>query len=124
MSRQTARTRRVAELLQQELGPMVQRELRDPRLLWVSILTVDVAPDLGFARVYYSCMPETEAAKDRKEVQMSLERATGYLRKRLSRCLTLRTVPELRFIYDDALERGDRIQHLLHSLQAGESNGG
>ena len=123
MSRQTGRTRRVAELLQQELGPMIQRELRDPRLAWVSILSVDVAPDLRSAQVRYSCMPDTEAEEARDEIQASLERAAGYLKGQLSRRLTLRNVPELRFVYDDSLERGDRINRLLRSLSNGESNG-
>lgn len=123
MSRQTGRTRRVAELLQQELGPMIQRELRDPRLAWVSILSLDVAPDLRSAEVRYSCMPDTEAEEARDEVQASLERAAGYLKGQLSRRLTLRNVPELRFVYDDSLERGDRINRLLRSLSNGESNG-
>ncbi len=123
MSRQTGRTRRVSELLQQELGPMVQQELRDPRLTWVSILAVDVAPDLQSARVRYSCMPGTEAAEAGDEVQESLDRAAGYLRGLLSRRLNLRNIPELRFVYDDALDHADRINWLLSSLNHGESNG-
>ncbi|MFA9460736.1 30S ribosome-binding factor RbfA [Thiohalorhabdus methylotrophus] len=123
MSQETSRTRRVGELIQQELGPLVQTELRDPRLAWVSILKVDVAPDLKSARVHYSCMPGTEADEDRDAVQESLERASGYIRGQIGRRLTLRSVPHLYFAYDDSLEQGDRMNRLLRSLHNGETDG-
>jgi ribosome-binding factor A len=123
LTQQTGRTRRVAELLQQELGPMVQRELRDPRLHWVSVVRVDVAPDLKSAKVFYSTMPDTEAAEAPDEIQAALERASGYLRGLLGRRVSLRAVPELHFIYDDSLEYGDRINRLLRSLDHGENDG-
>ncbi|KPV40388.1 hypothetical protein AN478_06175 [Thiohalorhabdus denitrificans] len=123
MSQETSRTRRVGELIQQELGSLVQNELRDERLAWVSILKVDVAPDLKSARVHYSCMPGTEADAHREEVQESLERAGGYLQHQLGRRLTLRAIPHLYFAYDDSLEQGDRMNRLLRSLHDGESDG-
>ena len=102
---------------------MLQRELRDPRLAWVSVTRVEVAPDLREARVLYSCMPETEADRHREEVQENLERASGYLRKLLGSRLTLRTVPRLEFVHDDSLEHGDHISRLLRSLDPGDGDG-
>ena len=102
---------------------MVQHELRDPRLRWVSVVRVDVAPDLKTAKVFYSCMPDTEAAAAPDEIQAALERAGGYLRGLLGRRVSLRTVPELHFVYDDSLEYGDRINRLLRSLNDGETDG-
>jgi ribosome-binding factor A len=103
---------------------MVQSELRDPRLAWVSIVGVNVSPDLKSARVYYSCMPGTEADSERDEVQDSLERASGYLHRQLARRLSLRAVPHLTFVYDESLEQGDRINRLLRSLDDdGEDDG-
>ncbi|MEF8793761.1 30S ribosome-binding factor RbfA [Thiohalorhabdus sp.] len=123
MSQQTGRTRRVAELLQQELGPMIQQELRDSRLKWVSIVRVDVAPDLKMAKVFYSLMPETEAAAAPEEIQAVLDHASGYLRGLLGRRVSLRHVPELTFVYDESLEYGDHMNRLLRSLDHGESDG-
>jgi len=102
---------------------MVQRELRDPRLHWVSVVRVDVAPDLKSAKVFYSCMPETEAAEAPDEIQEALERAAGYLRGLLGKRVSLRHVPELHFVYDDSLEYGDRINRLLRNLDHGDTNG-
>ncbi len=102
---------------------MLQTELHDPRLAWVSITRVEVTPDLKLARVLYSCMPDTEADSHRDEVQQSLDRAAGYLRKLLGRRLTLRSVPRLELVYDDSLEHGDYMSRLLHSLDPGDSDG-
>jgi len=102
---------------------MVQRELRDPRLHWVSVVRVDVAPDLKSAKVFYSIMPETEAAEAPDEVQDALERASGYLRGLLGRRVSLRHVPELHFVYDESLEYGDHINRLLRSLDHGDTDG-
>ena len=102
---------------------MVQSELRDPRLAWVSIVAVRVSPDLKNARVLYSCMPGTEADDAREEVQESLERASGYLHRQLGRRLSLRAIPYLHFVYDQSLEQGDRMNRLLRSLDDGEDDG-
>jgi ribosome-binding factor A len=103
---------------------MVQSELRDPRLAWVSIVGVDVSPDLKSARVRYSTMPGTEADSARDEIQESLERASGYLHRQLARRLSLRAVPHLHFIYDESLEQGDRMNRLLRSLGEDEEDDG
>lgn len=102
---------------------MVQRELRDPRLHWVSVVRVDVAPDLKSARVFYSTMPGTEAAAAPEEIQAALDRASGYLRGLLGRRVSLRAVPELQFVHDESLEHGDHINRLLRSLNDEEPNG-
>jgi ribosome-binding factor A len=90
---------------------------------WVSVVRVDVAPDLKSAKVFYSTMPDTEAAEAPAEIQAALERASGYLRGLLGRRVSLRAVPELHFIFDDSLEYGDRINRLLRSLDHGENDG-
>jgi ribosome-binding factor A len=89
---------------------------------WVSIVSVDVSPDLGSARIYYSCMPATEAAEDPEGIQAGLEHAAGYLRSQLGRSLSLRSVPELRFEPDTSLEHGDYMNRLLRSLDTGDSD--
>lgn len=124
MSRTTNRTRRVSELLQEELGRMLQTELADERLRWVSIVSIDVAPDLGSARVYYSCMPGTEAAEDPEGIQRVLDHASGYLRSELGRTVAIRRIPELRFEPDASLEYGDYMNRLLRSLDTGGTDDG
>jgi len=102
---------------------MIQQELRDSRLQWVSVVRVDVAPDLRSAKVFYSCMPGTEAADAPDEIQAALEQASGYLKGVLGRRVSLHHVPELTFVYDESLEYGDHMNRLLRSLNHGESDG-
>ena len=116
------RARRVGELVQQELSRLLQTELRDPRLAWVTISKVAPSNDLKSARVYFSGMPGTEADEDPAAVQASLEKAAGFLRGELGRRLDLRYAPELHFVPDDSLAHGDRINRLLRSLHEGDGD--
>jgi ribosome-binding factor A len=72
-----------------------------------------VTPDLQNARVYYTTLGD---AKARKETERALDRATPFLRRQIGRRLRLKRVPELEFFFDDAVERGDRIEQILHDL--------
>ena len=116
------RARRVGELLQQELSRLIQSELDDPRLEWVTISKVAPANDLKSARVYFSGMPGTEADADPEAIRDSLDKAAGYLRGELGRRLDLRYAPELHFVADDSLAHGDRINRLLRSLNEGNGD--
>lgn len=117
------RARRVGELLQQELSRLIQSELDDPRLAWVTITKVAPANDIKSARVYFSGMPGSEVDEDPEAVQASLDKAAGYLRGELGRRLDLRYAPELHFVPDDSLAHGDRINRLLRSLDEGDGDG-
>jgi ribosome-binding factor A len=108
------RQRRVAELIQEELGTFLERHVDDPSLEWVTVTAVEVTPDLQLARVYFSVIGDEDR---RREAQQGLERASGYLRRELASALQLRLVPELRFFYDDSLDRGRRIDELLEEIR-------
>lgn len=108
MARQ--RLQRIQEAVQQELGEILQRELRDPRIGFASVTGVEVSDDLRHARVYVSVLGD-EAARGR--TLEGLSRAHGFIRTELGRRLRLRTVPELSFVPDRSLERGARVSRLL-----------
>ena len=108
------RPARVGQLIQQLLGAILAKGLRDPRLGFVTITGVKVSPDLRDARVYWTCHG-TEA--ERKETGKGLESAKGYLRRELGRDLELRVTPQLGFTYDEAIDRGDRIEQLLREVK-------
>ena len=109
MSGSYGRHERVAGQLRRVIADLIWSEVKDPRLGPVSVTDVEVSRDLGVAKVYVATS-EPETIKDSLGV---LRRAGGFLRSRLSRELTMRSVPELRFIHDDSIERGDRIEELL-----------
>ena len=110
---------RVAQAIQKEISQMILRELKDPRLGFVTITRIEVTGDLRLARVFYSVMGSTAA---QGASQKALETAKGFIRKRLGERLRLRYTPELQFYRDDTIERNLRITKLLDGLK-GESKG-
>ena len=112
MAKEYARTQRVADYLQRELAQLIQHEVRDPRVGMVSITGVDVSRDLGHARVYYTALG-SESSDDARESTEALNRAAGFLRSQLSRDSSMRSVPQLRFYFDDSVGQGRHMEDLL-----------
>lgn len=113
----TRRQRRVAELIHEELGLLLERRISDPRLTGVTITDVEITPDLKLATVYFSVLDDAPA---RVELALAgLEHARGFFRKSLAEMLYLRFVPELRFRWDQSIRKGERIDRLLASLREG-----
>jgi ribosome-binding factor A len=109
----TRRQRQVAELLHQEISLLLQRQVRDPRLGFVTVTDVDVTPDLRLATVYVSVMGGDDEVKQTLD---GLKSATGFFRRELGSTLSLRFMPELSFRLDKSLEQGLHIDQLLDSL--------
>jgi ribosome-binding factor A len=112
MAKEYARTQRVADYLQRELAALIQHEVRDPRVGMVSITGVDVSRDLGYAKVYYTVM-SSDSGDDASESNEALNKAAGFLRSQLSRDSNMRTVPQLRFIFDTSVGRGRDLEDLI-----------
>ncbi len=115
-------TLRIGDFIQKALTRLIMEELRDPRLsnrikLGLVITEVKVSPDLASANVYFCCAPLSSSTDEQAlradDLTEILSRASGFLRSRLARILTIRTTPALRFVYDDTSERADRIASLL-----------
>ena len=97
------------------------RELKDPRISQLlSIVKVNVSGDLSYATVYVSAIEGSEATESSVK---GLKSAAGYLRRELGRRLSLRKVPELRFIADDSIERSAHISSIINSLPASQNGG-
>ena len=107
------RPQKVADLIQRELSDLLRRELRDPRVGMVTLTAVDVSPDFSHARVLYTCLDPAHV----EEAGRGLRRAAGFLRSQLARRLKLYVTPELRFEYDESIERGDRLHRLIDSVR-------
>jgi ribosome-binding factor A len=103
------RAERVAEAIQTELAAMLQREIKDPRVGFVSVTRVDLARDLAVARVYVSVLNPEEA----DETLIGLRSARSFLRGEVARRLRLRQAPELEFRLDHSLEASLTVQRLL-----------
>ena len=103
----------VAEELAIALG-----EVREPKVIgnFVSITRAEVAPDLKYATVYFSCIGDT------KEAAEGLKKCTGMLRHHLATTLNLRITPELNFVKDGSIEHGARIAKLLDEVMGSKEN--
>ena len=112
---QGKRLERVNQLIKEEISMLVQRQLKDPRLGFVTVTEVDTSPDLKHAMLYVSVLgPEEQWAASFK----ALESARGFVWSWLRRHLDLRVTPELLFRPDRSMEHAAHIQSLLAGLKA------
>jgi ribosome-binding factor A len=111
----STRPSRVADQLRAEISDLLAREVQDPGIGFLTITHVKVTPDLQVARVYYTTLGDDKA---RKDTRRALERAAPFLRRHLGRRVRLKRVPELEFFFDEAVERGDRIEQILQEISA------
>lgn len=116
----TQRTDRIDELLKQEIGDLIAREIADPDVGFVTITDVETSPDLRHAKVWVSVIGRPEA---RQASVRGLQRAMPFVRAQLGRRLRLRRIPEFSVRLDDSVERGSRVLRLLHEIEAGEAPG-
>lgn len=103
---------RINDAVAEELA-VALREVREPKVQnnFVSITRADVAPDLKFATVYFSCIGDSD------EVAEGLKKCTGMLRHHLAVTLNLRITPDLRFIKDGSIEHGAKIAKALEEIK-------
>ena len=112
----TARTDRIDELLRQEIGVIISREIADPRVGFATVTSVVTTPDLRHAKVYVSVIGQ---AADRKATLSALGRAMPFIQHELGKKLRIKRIPQFHLELDDTLERGTRVLHLLNELEAG-----
>jgi ribosome-binding factor A len=110
------RTDRVDELLRQEIGALLAKEVADPRIGFATITDVETTPDLGHAKVWVSVIGQKA---DRDETLRALAQAMPFIRHELGKRLRIRRIPDLHVRLDDSAERGTRVLHLLQELEAG-----
>ncbi len=104
---------RVAERVRIELSTLLIRAVRDPAVSAVTITHVAMNADLQLARIYYTVLD----GSDRRETARGLRRAKTYLRRAIGQRLQLRQVPELRFVFDETLDRQDRLAKIFTEIE-------
>jgi ribosome-binding factor A len=113
------RTERVDELLRQEIGEIVAREIADPRVGFATITEVETTPDLRHAKVWVSVIGQPA---ERDATIAALRRAVPFVRHELGGRLRLKRIPDLHIQLDDTAERGTRILQLLSELESGKAH--
>ena len=113
--REFSRTDRVAQQIQKEIAVILQREIKDPRLGFVTVSAVEVSRDLSYAKIFVTVLNTSDEDKTKQSVQI-LNDATGYIRSILGKRIRARIMPELRFVVDTSLLEGMRISNLVDSV--------
>lgn len=112
-----ARHEIVAEALKKEVSMILHDEIKDPRLGFVTVSKIELAPDKRFAKIYYSVLGNEEQRKKTKE---ALDSSLGFVRKLVGERVKLRYVPELMFSEDRSLEYSTRIEQILGEIKEKE----
>jgi ribosome-binding factor A len=115
----TERTARLDELLREEISAVIARDVDDPRIGFITITDVEVAPDLRHAKVWVSVIG---SEPERKETLRALGRAMPFVRQRLGK-LRLKRIPELHVKLDTTAERGTRLLRIFDDLESGREVG-
>jgi ribosome-binding factor A len=115
------RTERVDELLRQEIGRILAKDVQDPHIGFATVTAVETTPDLRHARVRVSVIG---GAAERAETVAALERAMGFVRHELGGRLRIRRIPALHVSLDESSERGTRMLQILEELERGDDAAG
>lgn len=113
-----ARTDRIGAELRRELAQVLREEVRDPRFTLITLQEIRVSRDLAHAKVYFTCFPvDTGGAEQARLLNGKL---AGFLRRALARRARLRTVPQLHFVHDESISRGERLSSLIEEAVESE----
>jgi ribosome-binding factor A len=116
MPRDFKRSERVAGTLRRELARLIQLEVKDPAVGFVGLSDVEVTRDLAHARVFVTVFEPEKAVDSIK----ALNKAAGYLRRRLGQEMRIRAVPELHFEHDASVETGQHMDDLIEAAVAAD----
>lgn len=112
------RTARIGTEMQRELAQILRAEVRDPRLGAITLQEVRVSRDLAHAKVFFTCFPLDDGGRERERLLNG--RLAGFLRRELGQRLRLRTIPELHFVHDESIRRGEALSSLIDEAVGAE----
>lgn len=112
MPKNFSRSQRVADAVHQCLARVIRSEFKDPRVGMITVLSVEMTPDLKHAKIYVSVLEDEKVSETIKV----LNKAAGFFRAQIASNIQLRVVPNPRFIFDDSVIRENRIAQILESV--------
>ena len=109
------RIKRVESLMKQTIAEIIQRDLIS-NIGFISIIDVEINKDLSAAKVFYS---QIGSNTDKDDTLEQLKKAAKYIKGQLGKKLDIKTIPNLRFIFDESIENGSRILNTLNTIKTG-----
>lgn len=123
MAKDYPRGLRIAQQIHRTLAHLLREALADPRLHEVTILDVEVSPDLAQAKVYFTVLDAApDDAQRVRESQQALDHAAGFLRRELARRLPFKSTPRLRFSFDETEYKAARLDALIRAARATDAD--
>ena len=101
----------------EEISKVINEEIKDEDIKFVTITAVDISSDLSYAKVYFTNLIDD----DREKVLNALNRASGFIRNKLMDMVEIRKMPELTFIYDESIEYGNKIEKIIEDIKKEEN---
>jgi len=117
MKKHSQRAQRVGDQIQKELADLLRNEVKDPRVGQVTVTSVEVSSDLSHATIHFTHLAGREHAD---EAVQALSRTAGFLRTALSHRISLYSLPQLHFVYDDSIEAGMKLSQLIDDAVAAD----
>jgi ribosome-binding factor A len=117
MKKTSQRARRIGDEIQREIADLLRNEVKDPRVGPVTVTSVEVSADLAHAKVFVTHLAGREQAA---AAIKALQHTAGFLRSALSHRLSLYSVPQLHFAYDDSIEAGMKLSQLIDDAVAAD----
>ena len=114
MAHHVPRHQRVADQIQREMAQIIRAEIHDERVKMLTLTAVRVTSDLSQAKIFFTTLDREQHVA----AQEILDEATPYLRSLLSHVMRLRMVPQLKFVYDESIERGLHMSAVIHAARA------
>ena len=107
------KSERVSDALIEQISYIINNEVKNKDINFVTITDVKVTTDLSYAKVYYTVLDESK-----KEVTaQALNSASGFIRHMLRERVDIRQIPELKFVYDESIEYGQKIENILEEIK-------
>ena len=116
-----ARSDRVVEQIRRELADLIRLEVKDPRVSFVTLTAVEITPDYAHAKVFFTTLVP---ADQREALERGLKRSAGFLRRELGKRVRIHHTPELHFVYDGSVERGNELSRLIDEAVASDQKNG
>ena len=96
---------------QEVISEILYKEVKDPNIKFVTITGCDITSDLSFCKVYFTVLNQ-----DKDEILKSLKNASSFIRGEISKRVQIRHTPELKFIFDESIEYGEKIEKILEQI--------
>lgn len=114
MKKTNNRAARMADQIHKDVMEILRLKVKDPRVQWVTVNEVEVTLDYSLAKIYWTVLDKEKI----HEVEKALNSATGFIRSELSAGFKTYTIPQLKFIHDESLERGAKILDLIAKVSS------